>query len=500
MNTTSIFLDKDHFQHWVKVAQTMAESSLGIPSEYQGSVGNCLNAIEISRRLNVSPIDVMRNLPNVGEQGRPAWSANFVRAMIDQSGRFSDELQLEVEGDPDDENYRVRAWATTHAGVRKNGSWITWPMAEIMGWTENVSWEAMPVRMFTNRAINAFGTEFCNSLLMGFLEDEGKVEPKNPGKKSAIAEAAGTGFAPFVDQLPTAQLPAANAPEQNQVGQAEVAKPMQKVVQTSTFEPTSTAPDLASTTNIADSMALALKQTETAQVPSAAPQGDGGTAQGPSTAPQGDGGVAPNEASKPQAEATPKVRKPRTPKATEAKGATPPPSLAPAATDAASASADAFAVGQEAAEQGSGDAQELPSLPEGASTGNAPGGSDNLARELDRAAAFSEAMLQIETSDASKDGIEAMIRLAESFGEPERVDLYGLAMSRVGSQIEKMVQAPGNLGEAQKAFLSAARALHASTKEMVAQNPEIAESRSRLGKAYTAMVNVVAALSQPAVK
>ena len=67
-------------------AKALADSDL-VPKEYRGNLPNVLIAIDMADRLNASPLMVMQNLVIV--HGKPTWSATFMIATVNQSGRFS---------------------------------------------------------------------------------------------------------------------------------------------------------------------------------------------------------------------------------------------------------------------------------------------------------------------------------------------------------------------------------------------------------------------------
>ena len=67
--------------------KSLCESNL-VPISYQGQKGlpNCLVALEMSKRMNLSPLTVMQNLNII--HGRPTWSAQFISSQIMGCGRF----------------------------------------------------------------------------------------------------------------------------------------------------------------------------------------------------------------------------------------------------------------------------------------------------------------------------------------------------------------------------------------------------------------------------
>ena len=116
---------------------------------------------------------VMQNLYVVN--GMPAWSGQFVIAMINTSGRFKEPLQFEMQGSGDS----LRCYAYTkddHDKVIK-GTLITMDMAKKEGWygKSGSKWQTMPEQMIQYRAASFFGRLYCSDLLMGiYTTDEAK--------------------------------------------------------------------------------------------------------------------------------------------------------------------------------------------------------------------------------------------------------------------------------------------------------------------------------------
>ena len=90
---TNIFSGFQEFQVAQRMAQALASSTI-VPKDYQGNLGNCIIALEMANRLNTSPMMVMQNLYIVN--GRPAWSSQYIVAMINASRKYKTELQLEM--------------------------------------------------------------------------------------------------------------------------------------------------------------------------------------------------------------------------------------------------------------------------------------------------------------------------------------------------------------------------------------------------------------------
>ena len=84
---SSIYQSTESFEFAQRQAKSLAESNL-VPISYQGQKGlsNCLVALEMSKRMNLSPLTVMQNLNVI--HGRPTWSSQFITSNILGCGRF----------------------------------------------------------------------------------------------------------------------------------------------------------------------------------------------------------------------------------------------------------------------------------------------------------------------------------------------------------------------------------------------------------------------------
>ncbi|MEG1870129.1 MAG: hypothetical protein RR205_04690, partial [Oscillospiraceae bacterium] len=145
-----------------------------IPKEYQGNVGSCLIACEMSVRVNLSPLMVMQQLAVVN--GRPTWSGQACTALINQSRRYDKPLKIVFVGDKDTENWG--AYAVAYQGNEEfRGTTVDWKLVKGECWdTRNGSkWKTMPEQMFKYRAASFFAKEHCPDILMGCMV-EGEAE------------------------------------------------------------------------------------------------------------------------------------------------------------------------------------------------------------------------------------------------------------------------------------------------------------------------------------
>jgi hypothetical protein len=149
-----------------RAANILANSTL-VPSQYQGNLPNCIIALNMATRLRADPLMVMQNLYLV--QGRPAWSAQFLIATINQCGRFT-ALRYEWQSEKGKPDWGCRAWAVEKStGEKLYGTWITWELANAEGWVNKngSKWKTMPQQMFVYRAGAWFVKAYAPELSMG---------------------------------------------------------------------------------------------------------------------------------------------------------------------------------------------------------------------------------------------------------------------------------------------------------------------------------------------
>lgn len=169
-----IFGTSDNFMMAWQMAQALAQSTI-VPQIYQGNPSNCLIAIEQAQRLRMSPMMVMQNLFPI--QGRPAWAAKFLIAMINNSEKYDMELQFEETKDKNGKPYACTAW-TMKNGRKVEGMEVNMDMAQAEGWlTKSGSkWKTMPQLMLRYRAASFFSSLNCPELTLGIYTKEEIVD------------------------------------------------------------------------------------------------------------------------------------------------------------------------------------------------------------------------------------------------------------------------------------------------------------------------------------
>jgi hypothetical protein len=165
----SIFTDAKIFNEVGNIAKVLSQSNI-IPKEYQGNIPNVLIALDMALRMRTNPMQVMQNLYVVN--GRPAWSSQYIIAVINASGKYKHELKFEFSGKGD--TLSCFAWTTTQDGERLEGPKITMGMAKAEGWVDRngSKWKTMPEVMIRYRAASFFGRLYCSDMIMGIYAEE----------------------------------------------------------------------------------------------------------------------------------------------------------------------------------------------------------------------------------------------------------------------------------------------------------------------------------------
>ena len=170
---SSIYHSADSFEFAQRQAKSLCQSQL-VPTQYQGQQGlpNCLVALEMSKRMNLSPLTVMQNLNII--HGRPTWSAQFISSQIMGCGRFENFDYL-VKGEGETLEVQCVAKRVEDQKIVK-GTAVSMKMARLEGWTKNPKYTSMPELMLRNRAATFFGRQYIPDLLLGVQTSEEVVD------------------------------------------------------------------------------------------------------------------------------------------------------------------------------------------------------------------------------------------------------------------------------------------------------------------------------------
>jgi len=198
----SVFSGIRAFEDAQRIAKALASSTL-IPPQFQGQNGfaNCLVALEIAGRMNISPFLCMQHLHII--HGRPSWSSAFIIAMVNGCGRFTP-LRFEVSGEGDSlACYAVATDIKTNQELK--GPTITMLMAKKEGWStkSGSKWATMPDLMIRYRAAAFWGRLFAGDLLVGLQTQEEVIDVESVKVSVGIDELnAKVQAAPVVEPEP----------------------------------------------------------------------------------------------------------------------------------------------------------------------------------------------------------------------------------------------------------------------------------------------------------
>jgi hypothetical protein len=198
----SVFSGIRAFEDAQRIAKALASSTL-IPPQFQGQNGfaNCLVALEIAGRMNISPFLCMQHLHII--HGRPSWSSAFIIAMVNGCGRFTP-LRFEISGEGDSlACYAVATDIKTDQELK--GPTITMAMAKKEGWAtkSGSKWITMGELMIRYRAAAFWGRLFAGDLLVGLQTQEEVIDVESVKVSVGIDELnAKVQAAPVVEPEP----------------------------------------------------------------------------------------------------------------------------------------------------------------------------------------------------------------------------------------------------------------------------------------------------------
>lgn len=195
------FGSRDGFDLMLRQAKWLCESSL-VPEQFRGgsNIGNVVIALEMASRLEASPLAIMQNLYIV--HGKPGWSASFIIAAINATGKFSPLRFAITDPEPEKEvAYSVTEYVNGQRNVRtgkekiRNRTCVAWAiekatgdrlesppvsleMAVMEGWMvkSGSKWKTMPELMLRYRTATFFGRLYAPDVLMGMKTTEEIVD------------------------------------------------------------------------------------------------------------------------------------------------------------------------------------------------------------------------------------------------------------------------------------------------------------------------------------
>lgn len=165
------FSSIEGFVQLQRMANLFTCSSM-VPETFRGqnNLGNAVIALDMAIRMKANPLAVMQNIYIV--HGRPAWSAQFLIATLNKSGKFS-AIRYEFEGKEGTDSWGCRACATEiSTGTLLTGPLVSIGLAKREGWySKNGSkWQTMPELMLRYRAASWFVRAYAPEIAMGLPE------------------------------------------------------------------------------------------------------------------------------------------------------------------------------------------------------------------------------------------------------------------------------------------------------------------------------------------
>jgi hypothetical protein len=149
------------YQHAYVLAKRFSESQL-VPAHLRGKPQDCFVALLMAREMNESPIMVMQSIYFVS--GKAGWSASYMIARANASGRFARPINWRVTGKGD--AMAVEAYAVTAHGDEVSIS-VSMAMAKAEGWTSNKKYQTMPELMLRYRSATMLIRLYCPEVLLG---------------------------------------------------------------------------------------------------------------------------------------------------------------------------------------------------------------------------------------------------------------------------------------------------------------------------------------------
>lgn len=179
--SNGIYSSSDTFQLAYQMAKGLSQSTL-VPQAYRNNEGNCLIAVEMANRLNVSPFQVMQSLDVI--QGTPAWKGKTLIAFVNNSKKYDEDIKFEYE-EKNGEVYSCYAWTRKGTDIIK-GTKYTMDMAKKAGLLNKTGsyWLKEPELMLSYRAISRFCSLNCPEISLGLYTVDEQNEIYDTNKKS----------------------------------------------------------------------------------------------------------------------------------------------------------------------------------------------------------------------------------------------------------------------------------------------------------------------------
>ena len=208
------------FEALQRAARMFAASSL-VPKAYQGSIPNCVIALNIALRMQADPLMVLQSLDII--HGRPSWRATFLIAAVNNSGKYAP-LRFVFSGAKGADTWGCRAISKDlKTGTPLEGAEITIAMAKSEGWygKDGSKWKTMPEQMLMYRAASFWTRTYSPEVSMGFATTDELLD--EVGASPAVETVMIEDTRPF--QAPSDLTELIPIPEPDTVRNARVSEP-----------------------------------------------------------------------------------------------------------------------------------------------------------------------------------------------------------------------------------------------------------------------------------
>lgn len=179
--------DSAKFDMIQRSARMFASSPL-VPEQFRGpdGLGSCVIALNMAQRMGADPLMVMQNLYVV--HGRPSWSAQFLIACFNQTGRFTP-LRYTWSGTEGKDDWSCQAWSTDReTGERIEGPAISIKMAKDEKWYDKSGskWKTIPRLMLMYRAASWLVRTHAPEIAMGLRTQDEEVDAYEPSPQGTL--------------------------------------------------------------------------------------------------------------------------------------------------------------------------------------------------------------------------------------------------------------------------------------------------------------------------
>lgn len=164
-----IFLDKERFEQFYRVANLFAKSTI-VPEHFRNNPSNCFIALQMAVRLKMEPMLVMQKSYNIA--GKPAIESQIAISALNNSGLIKGRIRFDIDGEG--ENISCTAKAIDKASGEELTYTLKLKDAKKIGKaSSNPNWSAIPELMLRYRAASfLIRTNFPEVLMGVYTKDE----------------------------------------------------------------------------------------------------------------------------------------------------------------------------------------------------------------------------------------------------------------------------------------------------------------------------------------